>query len=219
MPANFDFSVFDKNTSDQIEAQLGLKPWKKGDIRVDHATDKHAYFDGANWVDMVGAAPPVTSVFGRIGDVVAAANDYAHSQLSGVTIDQHHARDHSIVGATHTGFPGGGTTFLRDDATFAAPPGSTGAPVFTTVEKDLGVPARRAGRFLVTTSGLTSGKPVSIHKANGPYTGKGTRVDEAEMDEVVAQGKTISATQIEVFWQSRHGPIRGNVKFDYFVGA
>jgi hypothetical protein len=65
------------------------------------------------------------SIYAVLGHGHAAAT---HAGLPDVTADQHHARDHSIIGATHTGFPGGGTTFLRDDGTFAAPPGGGGAP-------------------------------------------------------------------------------------------
>jgi hypothetical protein len=39
--------------------------------------------------------------------------------------DQHHAQAHGITSADHSGFPGGTTTFLRADGTFAAPAGST----------------------------------------------------------------------------------------------
>lgn len=44
-----------------------------------------------------------------------------------------HAADHAAAGGdpldvtTLAGYPGGGTTFLRDDGTFAAPPGGSGA--------------------------------------------------------------------------------------------
>lgn len=51
-----------------------------------------------------------------------------HAGLPDVTADQHHAALHDIDGANHDGFPGGGTTFLRDDGVFAAPPGGGGAP-------------------------------------------------------------------------------------------
>ena len=115
--------------------------------------------------------------------------------------------------------PGGTTTFLRADGAFAAPPGGGGGnPVITTTEVNLGVDPRRAGRFLITTSGLTAGKPVPISKAHGPYTGKGSRVDEAEMDMIAASGKTISATQVEVFWHAA-SPVKGNVKFDWWQGG
>jgi len=98
--------------------------------------------------------------------------------------------------------------------------GSPGAAslALTTVEVNLGTTARRGGKFNITTSGLTSGKAVSIMQANGPYTGKGTLADEAEMDGIVVSGKTTSTTNIECYWHTR-GVVKGNFKFDYVVGA
>jgi hypothetical protein len=96
--------------------------------------------------------------------------------------------------------------------------GGAGSAVFTTIEVDLGLVARRAGHFIITSSGLTIGKPVMIQKASGPYTGKGSRSDVAEFDLITATGAVISATEIEVFWQSQ-GPVRGNIKFNYLIGA
>ena len=46
--------------------------------------------------------------------------------LSGLLADPQTPSTHDIITA-HNGFPGGGTTFLRDDGTFAAPPGG-GSP-------------------------------------------------------------------------------------------
>lgn len=93
-----------------------------------------------------------------------------------------------------------------------------GAPTLTTVEVNLGSVCRRSGRFTIAGSGMTIGKPVMIQQASGPYTGKGTRSDEAEMDQVTVTGKVISATVIECFWQARHR-VRGNLKFDFFVAG
>lgn len=92
------------------------------------------------------------------------------------------------------------------------------APAFATVEKDLGSIARRAGRFTITSSGLTAGKPVKIWQAVGPYTGKGTREDECEMDEVVATGIVLNATTITAYWSSATR-VRGNRKLNYLIGA
>ena len=50
----------------------------------------------------------------------------AHGSLTGVTADQHHARQHSITSASDHTFPGG-STFLRADGTFANPPGGSEA--------------------------------------------------------------------------------------------
>lgn len=92
--------------------------------------------------------------------------------------------------------------------------------VLTTAEVNLvSAPnARTSGRFTITSSGLTTGKPVLVRQANGPYTGKGTRADEAEMDQIDVSGKVINATTIECFWNSINR-VRGNFKFDYVVSA
>jgi hypothetical protein len=113
-------------------------------------------------------------------------------------------------------FPGTTTTFLRGDGVFAVP-ASIG---WTTVEVSLGSApsARRAGKFTITGAGMTVGNPVSIQQASGPYTGKGTRNDEAEMDQVLVVGKVISAVAIECFWKSDQR-VRGNFKFNYSIGA
>jgi len=109
-----------------------------------------------------------------------------------------------IVAAGHHG----------DASAFAGGAGSVG---FTQVEVDLGATARRVGSFTIAGSGMTIGKPVLISKAAGPYTGKGTRADEAELDLIAAIGVVESGTAIRVFWQSL-GPVCGNFKFNYLIG-
>ena len=108
------------------------------------------------------------------------------------------------------------TTFRRGDGTWAVPAGGAGLSL-TEVEKNLGTTPKRAGKFSITSSGLTTGKHILITQANGPYTGKGTLTDEAEMDAITATGKVTSATNIECYWRSPT-KVRGNVKFAYAVG-
>lgn len=93
-----------------------------------------------------------------------------------------------------------------------------GNPPSTTIEVDLGSIPRSSGKFNITSSGLTEGKSVVIQQASGPYTGKGTRTDEAEMDSINVLGKVTSATNIECFWSSRN-KVKKNFKFNYFVSA
>lgn len=79
--------------------------------------------------------------------------------------------------------------------------------------------AKVAGTFDITgLSGLTAGKPVMVDKAAGPYTGKGTLADEAEMDMVTATGYVVDATTVRCYWQA-DTPQFGNVKFNYLIGA
>ena len=93
-----------------------------------------------------------------------------------------------------------------------------GAFTLTTIEGDLGATPRMSGKFTIAGAGLTTNKPVLIQKASSPYTGKGARTDEAEMDAITVTGKVISATVIECFWNAL-SPVRGNIKFDYTIGA
>ena len=63
------------------------------------------------------------------------------------------------------------------------------------------------------------GKPVAIGIAAGPYTGKGyTASDEAQLYEISAVGVVESAATIRVHWSSRHR-VRGNIKFNFQIGA
>lgn len=102
------------------------------------------------------------------------------------------------------------------DITIAA---SAGTVVVSNTEVNIAsLPPKLSGSFDITTSGLTIGKPVLINQAVGPYTGKGTRSDEAEMDVLTATAEVISATIIRVYWHSIY-PVLGNFKFNYLIGA
>jgi len=90
-----------------------------------------------------------------------------------------------------------------------------------TIERDMGSAPLWSGTFDITgLSGLTVGRPVLIFQAAGPYTNKGDRQDEAEMDLVTATGYVVDATTIRVYWtvQPYNGPVAGNIKFAYVVG-
>lgn len=120
-------------------------------------------------------------------------------------------------------FAGAGVTAAvsGQTATITIAGGGGGALTLSTAEVSLGAAprARRAGSFQITgLSGLTTGKPVSIQQASGPYTGKGVRTDEAEMDQVLVTAKVLSTTVIQAYWKSEQR-VRGNFKFDYVVGA
>lgn len=94
---------------------------------------------------------------------------------------------------------------------------ASGGLTFTEVEKNLGA-AKTGGKFTIAGTGMTTGKPVLINQAVGPYTGKGTRADEAEMDQVSVSASVTSATVITAYWSSPRR-VRGNFKFNYAVGA
>lgn len=99
------------------------------------------------------------------------------------------------------------------------PTGPVGPPVsFTVDEVDLGAIAGRSGKFTIAGVGMTIGRPVLITKAIGPYTGKGTLEDEAEIDLITVTASVTSATEITAYWQS-DGPVCGNFKFNYVIGV
>ena len=90
---------------------------------------------------------------------------------------------------------------------------------FTTVEKNLGAVPKSGGKFTITGfSGLTIGKVVNIFKAVGPYTNKGTRADEAEMDAITVSASVTAADTITAYWNSATR-VKGNYKFNYLIGA
>lgn len=93
-------------------------------------------------------------------------------------------------------------------------------PSLTVVEQNLcAAPnTKRGGHFTIAGTSLVAGKPVFIQQAAGPFTGKGTRTDETEMDIVRAVGVVRNATTIDVYWDALH-QVRGNFKFQYMVGA
>lgn len=76
----------------------------------------------------------------------------------------------------------------------------------------------RGGKFTIAGAGMVVGKPVYIQQAAGPYTNKGTRADEAEMDSIDCTAYVKTAVLIEAFWSSRTR-VRGNFKFNYAVGS
>lgn len=106
-------------------------------------------------------------------------------------------------------------------ATITIAGGGGGGLTLTNVEKSLGSApfARHSGSFQITgLSGLTIGTQVLIQQANGAYTGKGVREDEAEMDHIDVTAKVASATVIQAYWNCRRR-VRGNYKFNYAVSA
>lgn len=82
------------------------------------------------------------------------------------------------------------------------------------IDIDLGDSAK-SGRFIISGSGFDPAKRVVINPAPGPYTGKGTRTDEAEMDALTVLGSVLDSTTIECFWHAIPGPVRGHFNFQY----
>lgn len=89
----------------------------------------------------------------------------------------------------------------------------------TTIEVNLGSTPRRSGYFDFIPATSAISRPVLVTQAVGPYTGKGTRADEAEMDMIVATAVTATdGSAVGVYWKSVGGPVKGNFKFNYAIG-
>jgi hypothetical protein len=87
---------------------------------------------------------------------------------------------------------------------------------YTEVEVNLGSLAKFSGSFSITGTGLEIGRVVHIRQSAAPYTGKGTRADESEMDYVNVTAKVINSTTIQCFWKC-DTRVKGNRKFFYAV--
>lgn len=98
------------------------------------------------------------------------------------------------------------------------PQGPSGVVTFAEVEINLGSLPVRGGCFDITGTGFTVGKNVAVTQSVGPYTGKGTRIDEAEMDQIAVMAKVTSSTNIRCCWRSATA-VKGYFKFHYVIGA
>lgn len=103
------------------------------------------------------------------------------------------------------------------ETTSANPPPSAAAPM-SLIDVDLGDTAD-SGRFTITGSGFDVTKRVVINPAPGPYTGKGSRTDEAEMDAITVIGSVLDSSTIECFWHAIPGPVRGHFNFQYRLAS
>lgn len=84
-------------------------------------------------------------------------------------------------------------------------------------EVNIGPPFFKAGRFKVTVPGpMQVNSPIRISQGAGPYTGKGSRADEAEMDSVNITAYASDPTTLQCYWNAS-GPIAGNFKFVYIA--
>ena len=79
---------------------------------------------------------------------------------------------------------------------------SGGGATATTVEVDLGIKPVWQGRFVITDAAITAASKVQCWQAPGPYTGKGTRADEAEMSPVQVTMVVPGAGIATVSWQT-----------------
>jgi hypothetical protein len=86
-----------------------------------------------------------------------------------------------------------------------APGGEGGGdPSATTVEQNLGSIGSEhwRGKFTITDAAITATSKVLCWQAPGPYTGKGTRGDEAEMQPVQVIAVVPASGSAVVHWQT-----------------
>jgi hypothetical protein len=79
--------------------------------------------------------------------------------------------------------------------------GGGGSASFSQVETNVGSTPRFRGKFTLVNASITAASKIFITQAPGPYTGKGTRADEAEMDPITAIAIAGTGTAT-VIWQT-----------------
>lgn len=77
-----------------------------------------------------------------------------------------------------------------------------GGATATTVEVDLGSVAKWTGKFTITDAAIGPTSKVLCWQAPGPYTGKGARADEAEMQPVQVIAVEPASGSAVVKWQT-----------------
>lgn len=78
----------------------------------------------------------------------------------------------------------------------------SGGATATTVEKNLSATPASRGKFTITDAAIGATSKVMCWQAPGPYTGKGTRADEAEMQPVNVIAVSPSAGSAVVMWET-----------------
>lgn len=93
-------------------------------------------------------------------------------------------------------------TLSDDVATATITGGSSSGVEATTVEVDLGSSPVFEGRFTITNAAITAASKILCWQAPGPYTGKGTRADEAAMQPVKVTAVEPGTGSAIVYWQT-----------------
>jgi hypothetical protein len=132
---------FDAHNHDADYEALGAVAAHTGDTADAHDASAISILDTAG--DFTA-----TDVEGALAELQADAEAHA------ADVDGHHARDHSIIGATHNGFPGGTTDFLRADGSFAAPPGGGGGFTLVPLTADV-INSNATANTIANVTGLS----------------------------------------------------------------
>lgn len=113
------------------------------------------------------------------------------------------------AGPTGPTGPAGPTGPPGADSVVPGPTGPTGptGPAggggsATTVEVNLGSSPKFTGKFTITDAGISAASKILCWQAPGPYTGKGTRADEAEMQPVQIIAVEPGSGSAVVKWQT-----------------
>ena len=169
---------------------------------------------GVRGVDGVAGAPGTTGAQGPAGPPVYLQADAGEDGLPGTPGPP---GSNGANGTTGAQGPIGPAIFLDAEPGedgLNGPPGATGpqGPAgggggsWTTVEANLGGIGSESwrGRFTLTDATITPSSKVVIMHAPGPYTGKGTRADESEMDPLWCVAEPGSG-QATVYWRTMAG--------------
>lgn len=97
---------------------------------------------------------------------------------------------------------GTNVTIVRDARGYiVSSTGGAGASA-TTTEVNLGSTATWRGKFTITDAAIGASSKVMCWQAPGPYTSKGTRADEAEMQPVKVTAVNPAAGSATVYWET-----------------
>lgn len=107
-------------------------------------------------------------------------------------------------------FEGAGVTASVTGMTATVTIPGGGSPAATTVEVDLGSTPVTQGKFTITDAAISGTSKVLCWQAPGPYTGKGTRADEAEMQPVSVIAVEPGSGSAVVKWQTPPMTIEAN---------
>jgi len=95
-----------------------------------------------------------------------------------------------------------GNSFLCNGAVWDNTTATGGGSSATTVEKNLSATPTWRGKFTITDAAISPSSKVMCWQAPGPYTGKGTLADEAEMQPVQVIAVAPATGSATVMWQT-----------------
>lgn len=81
------------------------------------------------------------------------------------------------------------------------------------IDIDFGATPRTSGTF---TFGAPAPGRIIVQQASGPYRGKGTLADEAEMDSVSVTASLENSRTVRCYWKAS-GPVVGFFRFTWMA--